>query len=251
MRVRIVTVDPVGAAAGRLASGGSRPSAASTGCSTTSRSRSGASPARSRCSRARRLHRHDLVDRPHRRATRSQTLDGRAVRVPDPGVRAVHVPDGHATRRWPRSPTTFPHFAAVLERAAARLLPRATGSASTPAASRPATRPPPRSRTRSRRVAPPHDRASWPAREHAPAAVLRPPRAARRAQHVRARRARALPGASRTGRSTAAGSCNGIGTVRAPARIALGGGGGARLLPALGPDEPTPSCCASTTSGWR
>ena len=51
-----------------------------------------------------------LVDRPHR-ASRAAPAGRRALPLPDPGVRAVHVPDGQPTRRSPAESYRFPHHA--------------------------------------------------------------------------------------------------------------------------------------------
>ena len=82
----------------------SRPTAGSRGCWTRSRSRSGASPRASR-SRATDAFVATTWWTAHIAHAALRTLDARALPLPDPGVRAVHVPDGHATPRWRPSPT--------------------------------------------------------------------------------------------------------------------------------------------------
>ena len=187
------------------------------------------------------LHRDDVVDRP-RRGRRAPRARRRAVPVPDPGVRAVHVPDGDlrgARRRLLPAP---PHRA-VLDGAPARLVP-----APGPRRVRERRRRRPRSRTRSRRStrrAP----ASWPPARRAAAAVLRAPGAPCGAQHVRARRARARPRrrGRRARRLDARRHRDGRGAPAAGARRRRV----ARAAPARRPGRLRAHCCASTTSASR
>ncbi len=74
---------------------------------------------------------------------------GRLVHLPDPGVRAVHVRDGHLGGAGRGLLRPAPHRA-VLQRAAARLLPQPPDRGLRATAPRPATPPRSRSRTRSR-----------------------------------------------------------------------------------------------------
>ena len=80
----------------------------------------GRAPRRARGQPRDTLHRHDVVDGARRGAPGAGSTG--AVPVPDPGVRAVHVPGGHLRRARASSPTDFPPRA-VLDRAPARLLP--------------------------------------------------------------------------------------------------------------------------------
>ena len=141
---------PGRAAAARLAARSSSPTAALAGSSTASRSRSGASRPASRSAATTRSSPRTWWTA-HIAHARAAT--GGALPVPDPGVRAVHVPDGQL-RRAGRRVLPLPARRAVLDRAAARLLPPPRGSASTPAGRWPATARRPRSRTRSRRSTP-------------------------------------------------------------------------------------------------
>ena len=169
----------------------------------------------------------------------------RALPLPDPGVRAVHVPDGHL-RRAGRGVVPFPACRAVLDRAVARVLPRhglgvyarrEAGDARSASFQNAITR-------SSRRPA-----AELAGAARRAPALLRPARAARGAQHVRARRARAR-------RARSSGACSprlelrGIGAVERPRRIDLGGGARLDLLRRAA-SAPTRGCCASTTSAWR
>ena len=127
-RVRVVTVDPVGPlprgvareleAYGGLAGVFDRVEVAF-----------GRESPRARGEPRRRVRRDDVVDGA-RRARRAARARARALPLPDPGVRAVHVPDGQL-RGAGRRVLPAPARRAVLDRAAARLLPRAAGSAST------------------------------------------------------------------------------------------------------------------------
>ena len=176
-----------------------------------------------------------------------RALGRRALPLPDPGVRAVHVPDGHL-RRAGRRVLRLPPLRAVLDRAAARLLPPPRDRRLRGGRAR-ATRARRRSRTRSPR-SPPPTAAELAGRAHAPAALLRPARAARRAQHVRARSARAQPRARARAPSRAAGSCTGSARSIAGRRLELGGGASLDLLPRSEQGDYAGSC-ASTTSAWR
>ena len=121
-RVRIVTVDPVGPLprdwrqriealqrSGRPVRRG--------------RGRVRRGPVAARGQPGRSFHRHDLVDGAHRRTPPAELLGPRALRLPDPGVRAVHLSDGHLCGAGASEPT-ISRTRAVLDRAAARLLPR-------------------------------------------------------------------------------------------------------------------------------
>ena len=112
----------------------------------------------------------------------------------------------------------------------------------------PAPATPPRSRTRSPPIDPPGAGGAGRAGD-APAAVLRAAGAARGAQHVRARRARARARRRATACSTA-GRCTGIGTVQGRRRLDLGGGASLELLPRAAQGDYA-RCCASTTSASR
>ena len=198
-RVRIVTVDPVGLAAGELAPR-RRGLQRAGGDARRGRGRVRARVAGDRDEPRRRADRHHLVDRPPRRR-RAARARRRPLPLPDPGVRAVHVPDGQL-RGAGRGELHVPAHRGVLDRAAARLLPP-------PLAGRL------RRRRRRRRldVVRQRDHRHRPAGRGragrplpAAAAVLRAAGAARGAQHVRARRARPEPGA-RARRVRRAGSC--------------------------------------------
>ena len=146
-RVRIVTVDPVGPAPARLGAPAGvlrRPR----GICWTGRGGLRARVAGRRGQPRRPLHRHDLVERP-RRGGRPALRGRRLVHLPDPGVRAVHVRDGHVGGAGGGLVRAAPHRA-VLQRAAARLLPQPRIGVFR-RRPRPATPPRCRSRTRSRR----------------------------------------------------------------------------------------------------
>ena len=94
LRTRIVTVDPTPhlpldwRRAGRVLRGARRPVRPGRGRVRPRRGRAaGGQPGRS-------LRRDHLVDRAHRRDVRSRRARRRALRLPDPGVRAVHARDG-------------------------------------------------------------------------------------------------------------------------------------------------------------
>ena len=194
------------------------------------------------------LRRHDLVDGPHRRGCGRARLRRGALPLPDPGVRAVHVRDGLAGRPLARQTYAFPHtalFSTELLREwfrATRLrrLRRGRGGR----------------RSALGRV-PERDHAGAAAdgrgaggAELAAAALLRPPRAPRVAQHVRARAARALAGGRgrrvrrRSGSSTASAAVIGPRASTSPAAPRSRSCRAAARTTTLG-------CCASTTSGWR
>ena len=80
------------------------------------------------------------------------TLDGERVPLPDPGVRAVHVPDGHVRRAGRRVVRAFPTSRSSRASCCATIS-GPTGSASTPPARVWVTGTRRRSRTRSRRCA--------------------------------------------------------------------------------------------------
>ncbi len=132
---------------------------------------------------------HHLVDRPHR-AQRARVARRRALPLPDPGVRAVHLSHGDLRRAGHGLLPAAP-LRALLQRAAARLLP--------PPWDRGVRR---RARGRRRRLGLIRERdhggraalgaRARPAR-HPAAPVLRPPGAPRGTQHVRAGRAGAWP----------------------------------------------------------
>ena len=92
-------------------------------------------------------------------------------------------------------------------------------------------------------------RRSWPRRTDAAAAVLRAARAARGAQHVRARRARAEAARPSAARSTAAGRCTASGRSEPARRLDLGGGASVELIPRARQDELRDACCASHDVG--
>ena len=96
------------------------------------------------------LHRHDLVDGAHRARRALAPARRRPLSLPDPGVRAVHVPDGDLRRAGERVLPLSP-LRALLHRAAARLLPPSRDRGLRGRARPPATRRRPRSRTRSPR----------------------------------------------------------------------------------------------------
>ena len=225
----IVTVDPVGALPAdwrRTLAGLQRPRLA---CSTTSRSRSVASRPAIEVSRARRFIATTWWTA-HIARDALRSVGRRSVPLPDPGVRAVHVPDGHLRRAGRPSPTRFPHFAlfssellrATFAPTRIGVFARRRGSGRRALGGVP-------ERDHGQSAPPPT--AELAARDHAAAAVLRPPRAARRAQHVRARGAGARSRASRDGRPPGLGAeRHRDGRARA-ARSRLGGGGQVNLLP--------------------
>ena len=184
LRVRVVTVDPVGPLPRDWTADVERYSGLD-GAVRPGRGRLRPRDAGPGGVARRSLRGHDVVDRPHRRRGRARARRRRPLPLPDPGVRAVHVPDGQP-RRARRRVLPAPARRAVLDRAAARLLP--------PARARRLRR---RrgGRRRLRRVPERDHGRSGPARRGArgpaaaAAAVLRPPRGPRRPQHVRAGRA--------------------------------------------------------------
>ena len=186
----------------------------------------------------------------HIAADASPPVDGRALPLPDPGVRAVHLPDGHlrgAGGAVLRARLTSRCSRSELLR---ELLPR-------PPDRRLRRRRPGRDALgrRSRTRSPPCRRRPRPAlagRAPAPAAVLRAARGARRAQHVRARRAGARARAPATARfADRLGAARDRHRERRPQRSRAGRRGEPRAAAARGPGRLRRRCCASTTSGWR
>ena len=119
-RVRIVTVDPVGSLPRELAAR-RRGLQRARRDARRGRGRVRARVAGDRGEPRRHADRHHVVDRPHRRRG-AALARRRALPLPDPGVRAVHVPDGLVCGAGGRELHVPPHRA-VLDRAAARLLP--------------------------------------------------------------------------------------------------------------------------------
>ena len=247
-RVRIVTVDPVGVAAVGLAAHARVATAGSTASSTAWRWSFGRESQGIEVSRAGPLRRDHLVDRPHRRDAPSRALGRRALPLPDPGVRAVHVPDGELRGAGRASPTRF--------RTARCSRPSccATTSARTAWRLR-------RGRDGGRRASAVFENAITAidaasrrrpgAARAAAAALLRAARAARRPQHVRARRAGLEPrGRERRLR-------RGLGAARhrhrrgAAPRSRARRRRDARAAPAPRAGRLRGRCCASTTSAWR
>ena len=184
----------------------------------------------------------------HLAHARAAGAGARALPLPDPGVRAVHVPDGQLGRagrgvlRASRTPRCSPPSCCATSSAAATSA-STRGTDAGDAASAAfqnaitAVRPPPA--------------AELAARDAAQAALLRPARAPRRAQHVRAGRAGARPraGARRASRRLgAARDRHGRGAERA---IPLGGGACLDMLPAPRPGRLRRRCCATTTWASR
>ena len=118
-RVRIVTVDPVGVLPPDYKQRVER-YAGLTGCSTRSRSRSDVK--RSRCSATPLTASSRRRGGPRTSPRRRGGHRPRALRLSDPGVRAVHVPDGKLRRARARV-LRLPPLRAVLHRVAARVLP--------------------------------------------------------------------------------------------------------------------------------
>ena len=240
-----MTVDPVGP----LPPTGARRSSPTAGwraCLIGSRSCSAASRRRSRSAPA-------TASSPPpggRRTSPTRRLARSArdrVPVPDPGVRAVHVPDGHlcgAGGRVLRLPARRP----VLDRAAARLLP-----------------PPPDRRVRDRRRRRRRRRRRF--RTRSPPSTRRPRRSC--ASAARAGSC-STPGPSRTRPAT----CSSSGVLALSRALAEGAFTGGWELHGIGtvrarpPDRrsaaaprwsccpaptrpPTGTCCATTMSGWR
>ena len=240
---------PGAAAAARLAAARSRPTSGLAGLFDQVEVAFAREAQRARGQPRRPLRRHHVVDARTSPAHAARALGGRPLPLPDPGVRAVHLPDGHLRGAGERV-LPLPARRAVLDRAAARLLPPSRASASTRRAPRPgdarlgrlperdhggrAARPPRSSRQRA----------------DAPAALLRAPGAARGAQHVRARRARPRPRA-RAGRAGAAGSCTASAPSSGGRRIDLGGGAAWSCSPRTGQRAYARACCATTTSASR
>ena len=246
-RVRIVTVDPVGTAPAVLAAAArvlQRPGRPVRPCRGRLRPR----VAGGRGESLRPLRRHDLVDGPHRAAAALAHARRRALSLPDPGVRAVHVPDGHLRGAGDRV-LPLPALRAVLHRVAARLLSRArdrrvyaAGATAGDAASA-------SFQNAITAVDRPRRAPSWRG-GHAQAALLRAARAARCAEHVRARRAGARAGRSRRAPSATAGSSTGSAPSTRGARMPLGGGAVLELLPRSEQDGYA-DCCAITTWASR
>ncbi len=231
---------------------GRRTSSATAGwraCSTASRSRSAASRPASRSAARRSLRRHDLVDRAHRRRGRARARRRAALPLPDPGVRAVHVPDGQLRRAGRPSPTGCPTralFSTELLRDyfrrhalgvyAAGTAPGDAASAAfqnaiTAVSAAPAPRSSPAGAPR---------RLLFYARPEAP----------RRPQHVRAGRAGARA-RGRARRVRAAGRCTASAPSEARPADRPRRGATLELLPRAGPGRLRRACCASTTSAWR
>ena len=245
VRVRIVTVDPVGS----LPASWREDVEAYSGLARAAGRGRGRVRARVPGPRGlarRHLRRDDLVDRPHR-ARGAAHARRAALPLPDPGVRAVHVPDGHPRRAGGRV-LPLPARRAVLHRAAARLLPPPRRSASTRRGRRPATATRRRSTTRSRRSTR-RARTSWPAGIRAgccstPGRSRTPPATCSSSACWRS------AGRSSAARSRTAGPCTASG------RSAPGGGwtsAAARCWSCsrARPRPPTGSGCASTTSASR
>ena len=137
----------------------------------------------------------------------------RALPLPDPGVRAVHVPDGQPVRRWRDESYSFPHVALFSTEflrdwfRARGLGVYAGGAAAGDAAS---------VAFQNAITAVGPSRGGPAGAPDAQAALLRAAGGARRAQHVRARRARARP-CGRAGRLRGDGSSTGS-ARSAPAR---------------------------------
>ena len=119
----------------------------------------------------------------------------RALPLPDPGVRAVHVPDGQLRRAGRRSPTGFPHPALFSTELLRDFFRRADRRSRRPTSRGSATF----ENAITAVDAAVARRSSRPARRRL--LVLRAARAARRAQHVRARHARAAAARSSGARS--------------------------------------------------
>ena len=190
---------PGAAAAARLARAASSPTAGWRAASTASRSRSAASRPGLEVSRARPLRRHHLVDRPHRR-TRRARLGGERFLYLIQEYEPFTFPMGTYAALADES-YRLPAHRAVLDRAAARLLPPPRASASTRRATQAGDARVGGVRERDHRRSSRPTAAELAGARDAPAAVLRAPRAARGAQHVRARRARARPRARAAARS--------------------------------------------------
>ena len=219
VRVRIVTVDPVGP----LPRGWKRSIEAlqrpRRDCSTTSRSRSVASSSALEVSAS---------DASSRRPGGPPTSPRAALESVD-ADRFVYLIQEYEPFTFPMG--TYAALAArllrlaalraVLERAAARLLPRPPDRRLRERRSRPGR---PRSASFQNAISDVHPPAAaeLSSARRAQAAVLRAAGAARRAQHVRARGARARPRARRRARSMRAGELDGIGAVRAAPALSAG-----------------------------
>ena len=171
------------------------------------------------------------------------------VPLPDPGVRAVHLPDGHLRGAGERV-LPLPALRAVLDRAAARLLPPPRHRGLRGGHARPGIAPRRRSRTRSRRSTRPRPRSSRGAPTRRLLFYARPePHAARNMFELGVL---ALEPRARAGRARRGWELHGIGTVDArPAAStsAAARARAARRAPAQARLRAT--CCATTTSASR
>ena len=222
LRVRVVTVDPVGSLPRRLAARRSRPTAGWTASSTASRSRSGASRTALEVSRADRFiattwWTAHIADAARRELGGERFLYLIQEYEPFTFPMGTYAALADASYRLPHTAL----FSTELLRDWFRL--RGLGVFASGA-------------RRSRRV-PERDHADRPARRRragrardAPAAVLRAPGAARGAQHVRARRARARS-RRRGRRARRLDARRASGRCRRRRRLDLGGGASLELLP--------------------